>query len=42
MVWEPFLETSDVRRLEAFGAFEQIELNRFTFIQRAVSVLLDR
>lgn|SRR6476661_9664171 len=35
------LETSNVRRLEAFGAFQQIELYGFTFIQRAISVLLD-
>jgi hypothetical protein len=36
------LETSDVRRLKAFRAFEQIELYGFAFVKRAVSVLLDR
>jgi hypothetical protein len=35
------LETSNVRRLEALGAFQQIELYGFTFIQRAISVLLN-
>jgi hypothetical protein len=35
------LETSNVRRLEALGALQQIELYGFTFIQRAISVLLD-
>ena len=35
------LETSNVRRLEAFGAFQQIELYGFTFIQGAISVLLN-
>jgi hypothetical protein len=36
------LETSDVRRLKTFGAFEEIELDGFAFVQRAISVLLDR
>ena len=31
----------DVRRLEALGAFEEIELHRLAFIQAAVAVLLD-
>jgi hypothetical protein len=31
----------DIRRLQAFGAFEQFELYYFAFIQSAVSVLLD-
>ncbi len=30
-----------VARLEAFGAFEQIELDGLAFVQRAVAVLLD-
>ena len=31
-----------VRCLETLGAFQQIELHRFAFIERAVSILLDR
>ena len=31
----------DVSCLKAFGAFEQVELHGFTFIQRSVAVLLD-
>ena len=33
---------NDVPRLEAFGAFEQIELNGLTLVERAVAVLLNR
>src|SRR5580658_6955633 len=31
----------DVARLEAFRAFEQVELDSLAFVQRAVAVLLD-
>ena len=41
MAWSR-LETSDVRRLKALGAFEQIELYGFAFVERAISILLDR
>jgi hypothetical protein len=36
------LGSDDVCRLKTFGAFEQIKLHGLTFIQRAVTVLLDR
>ena len=35
------LAAADVPRLEALRAFEQVELNYFTFIQRAVTVFLN-
>ena len=35
-------DPDDVRRLEPFGAFEQVELHGFAFIQCAVSILLNR
>ena len=35
-------DANDVRRLEAFGAFEQVKLHGFAFVERAVSILLDR
>src|SRR4029077_6334427 len=43
--WQRFgsgLKASDVRRLKALRAFEQIELYSFTFVQCAISVFLDR
>src|SRR6516225_8740070 len=43
--WEWFgsrLETSDVRCLKTFRTFEEIEFDSFAFVQRAISVLLDR
>jgi len=36
------LGANDVSRLKAFGAFEQIELNGLTLVERAVAVLLNR
>jgi len=36
------LGADDVAGLEAFGAFEQIELHGLTLVERAVAVLLDR
>jgi len=36
------LGANDVTRLKAFGAFEQIELNGLTLVERAVAVLLNR
>jgi hypothetical protein len=36
------LGANDVARLEAFGAFQQIELHGLTLIERAVAVLLNR
>ena len=35
------LGADDVRRLESFGALQQIKLHGFTFVERAVTVLLD-
>jgi hypothetical protein len=35
-------DANNVRCLEAFWAFEQIELHGFAFIERAVSILLNR
>jgi len=35
------LSADDVCRLEAFGAFQQIKLHGLTFIERAVTILLD-
>ena len=34
-------DSDDVGRLKAFGAFEQIELNQLSLIQRAISVFLN-
>jgi hypothetical protein len=31
----------NVRRLESFGTFEQLELHNFAFVQRAISIFLD-
>lgn len=38
---EAELTAHDVRRLEAFGPLQQVELNGFTFVERAVAVFLD-
>src|SRR5882762_7468528 len=35
-------DANDVRRLEPLRALEQIELHSFAFIERAVSILLNR
>jgi len=40
-VAEAELAANDVRCLEALGPLEQVELNGFTFVERAVAVFLD-
>ena len=35
------LGADDVARLKAFGAFEEVELDGLTLVERAVAVLLD-
>lgn len=37
-----FLCPDDVSCLKALGPFEQVELHGLTFVQRAITVLLDR
>src|SRR5208337_3734278 len=39
--WRDLCRAHDIARLEALGAFEQIELDSFAFVQRTVAVLLD-
>jgi hypothetical protein len=36
------LELNNICRLESFGAFDHLELDRGTFLQAAVTVSLDR